>query len=103
MWGFYNSRDRITAYKIFDSILNVDIAKKFSKPKNKNRKGADQEFLTKYVYPYLREQSIIHDSFLCASYGGAKAFPTKRVGDCFVGVLICAKFSFLKKQLKFYF
>ncbi len=86
MWGFYNSRDRLIASKIFDSVLNVDIAKKYSSKRTKNRKGADQEFLTKYVHPHLKGNAIVHDSFLCQSYGGdGKAFPTQRIGDCFVG------------------
>ena len=50
----------------------------------KSPKGADQHFLTQHVYPFVKSNSIIHDSYLCTSYGG-DGFPTKRIGNCFIG------------------
>ena len=84
MWGFYNSRDFFMANSIFDLILNVNMAKKCSMRKCKNKYNGDQNFLKQYVYPKIKRRSTVHDSFKCALYGG-EPFPTKRKGDCFVG------------------
>jgi len=84
MWGFYNSRDLLMANSIFDLILNVNMAKKYSSNKCKNEYNGDQNFLKKHVYPRIKRRSIVHDSFTCALYGG-DPFPTKRIGDCFIG------------------
>ena len=84
MWGFFNSRDPLLANTLFNLILNVNIAKKYSPFKQKNKYNGDQNFLKQYVYPKIKRRSIVHDSFTCALYGG-EPFPTKRTGDCFVG------------------
>ena len=83
MWGFYNSRDRNLANKIFDLIKNPKIANVYNKNLT-SPKGRDQHFLKDYVYPLVKNKSIVHDSFLCVRFGG-DPFPTKRVGDCFLG------------------
>jgi hypothetical protein len=83
MWGFFNQRNRKLAKKIFQLIVNKDISSTYNK-NFESSKGADQNFLNDYVYKHLKSNSIIHDSYLCKSYGGS-AFPTKRIGDCFVG------------------
>ena len=85
MWGFYNSRDRLMANSIFEFILDVNLAKKYSPIKYKNKYNGDQIFLKQYVYSKIKRNSTIHDSFTCPFYGG-DAFPTKRIGDCFVGI-----------------
>lgn len=36
------------------------------------------------VYPQVQSSAIVHDSYLCSSFGGGP-FPTKRLGDCFIG------------------
>jgi hypothetical protein len=36
------------------------------------------------VYPLVKSNAIVHDSYLCKSFGGG-AFPTRRLGDCFIG------------------
>ena len=93
MWGFYNSRNRVIAEDIFNSILNVNLARKFSPFKYKNKYNGDQIFLKQLVYPKIKRNSTIHDSFTCTFYGG-DAFPTKRIGDCFVG----NEFSFFYRK-----
>ena len=80
MWGFYNSRDRNLANKIFDLIKNPEISKTYLK----SSKVGDQKFLKEYVYDLVKEKSIAHDSYACFLYG-SDPFPTKRVGNCFVG------------------
>lgn len=44
----------------------------------------DQIFLSRYVYSLAKLNSIAHDSYSCAKFGGTP-FPTKRKGNCFVG------------------
>ena len=84
MWGFYNSRNRYLANKIFDLVIDKKISKAYSKATNKNRYGADEKFLSKYVFPLIKGNSTIHDSFMCTQLGG-EPFPTRRLGDCFIG------------------
>ena len=88
MWGFYSARDRNLANRIFEQFTNKQIASQFNADL-KSPKGADQNFLSQYVYPSIRTNSITHDSYLCASYGGSP-FPTRRLGDCYIGgVTVC--------------
>lgn len=46
------------------------------------QKGLDQTMLTKWVWPKVKEHSVVHDSYLCKklSFGGVrpKPFPTRR-------------------------
>jgi hypothetical protein len=90
MWGICNIRDHYFANKIFSTLIDPTVSKAFNPPNKKNRRGSDQPFLRKYVYPFIKENSITHDSYLCKLYGG-KAFPSQRQGNCFVGML---KFNF---------
>jgi hypothetical protein len=82
MWGFYNSRNRILARKIFQSISDKNIAINYNSVLNK--KGLDQLFLDHFVYWLIYNDAIVHDSFSCRYLGGAP-FPTRRVGLCHVG------------------
>jgi hypothetical protein len=83
MWGFFNARNRLLAYKIFRRIL-YPINTFFYNHKNESPKGADQSFLNDYVYDLIKSNSTIHDSFYCHVYGG-EPWPTQRLGNCFVG------------------
>ena len=83
MWGFNSARNRNLANQIFQVIIDKSISANFN-ANLQSPKGQDQFFLTQYVYPSLRQNSIIHDSYLCMAYGG-DAFPTKRQGNCYVG------------------
>ncbi len=84
MWGFYNQRDRNLSKQIFNDIIDQNIAKQYnSRPINS--KGQDQFFLSSYVYQKIKKNSVIHDSYLCLMYNDSEPFPTKRVGNCFVG------------------
>ncbi len=87
MWGFYNSRDQAIAEQIYFLIVNKEIALKFNKVVN--QKGQDQNFLTQYVYPLIKNKSVVHDSYLCMTFGG-EPFPTRRIGLCHVGQYIYA-------------
>ena len=41
--------------------------------------GADQNLLTKYVWPWVKNQAMSHDSYLCLKYPNTQPFPTKRL------------------------
>ena len=83
MWGFYNSRNRNLANTIFDLIINPEIGSLYNQNLNSPR-GQDQYFLRDYVYPLVKNDSIVHDSYFCHKLGG-DPFPTQRVGNCFIG------------------
>ena len=85
MWGFYNERNRILAKEIFRKIIDTKIAGKYHKNGTETKRGPDQFFLNDHVYPILKSQSIIHDSYCCVHYEGSKPFPSERVGSCFIG------------------
>ena len=81
MWGFRNEMDRSLANKIYALMMSPQISSNY---KHNNEKGHDQFFLGQHVYPYINENAVVHDSFLCKSFGGG-AFPTQRVGMCHIG------------------
>jgi hypothetical protein len=83
MWGFYNQRNRDLAKKIFKSILHPINSLIYNFYEN-SPKNNDQIYLTRNVYHHIKYNSIVHDSFLCETYGGYP-FPSKRFGNCFVG------------------
>ncbi len=83
MWGFNSALGRSLANEIFKRILDSKTASKFNS-NNESPKGHDQFFLSDYVYPLIHKKSIIHDSYLCKGFGGGP-WPTKRIGNCFVG------------------
>ena len=83
MWGFYNSRDRKTAKKIFNHILNKFLWIKYNQD-GKHQRGFDQFFLKDFVFPLIKSNSMIHDSYTCQNLQGI-GFPSKRIGNCYVG------------------
>ena len=84
MWGFHRSRKQNLANHISSLILDPEISKQF---KQQNGKGLDQSFLSQYIYPLIKEKSMIHDSYFCQLYDtkNSKPFPSRRIGNCFVG------------------
>ncbi len=52
-----------------------------------DRYGIDQDILARHVYPKVRRDSLIHDSFCKYEVGSAK-FPGQRVGGEFVGEVV---------------
>ena len=44
----------------------------------RNHYGADQNLLTKYVWPWVKNQAVSHDSYLCKKYPNTRPFPTRR-------------------------
>lgn len=84
MWGFRNSLNRELADQLFLKMIDKSVSKQYNKLKNK--KGTDQNFLSKYVYPLVKSTATIHDSYLCKKYKDSIPFPSPREGACFVGL-----------------
>ena len=88
MWGFYSARNRNLANQIYAKFTDKQITARYNAGM-KSPKGGDQQFLSEHVYSILQTNSVMHDSYLCAAYGGSP-FPTRRVGDCYIGgVTVC--------------
>lgn len=49
--------------------------------------GVDQYFLTRYVYPFVKKDACIHDSYFCYERH-SRPFPSPRDGGGFVGEII---------------
>ena len=86
MWGYYNSRNKKNSKLIFEKILDKQLSRKYNGDL-KSPKGADQFFLSAHVYPLIKHEAIVHDSYLCKNYEHSSPFPTRRVGACFVGMV----------------
>jgi hypothetical protein len=78
-----NSIDRNLSAEIFERIIDPTIAVAYNLNRT-SRRGEDQHFLAKHVYPLIRNVSMYHDSFRCNETGGVP-WPSKRKGNCFVG------------------
>lgn len=86
MWGYKNWLNRQMGDQILADILNKDIASQYN-GLEVNSKGADQIFLNDYVYQRIKSNSTIHDSHLCVIYQDSTPWPTRRLGDCYVGLV----------------
>ena len=83
MWGIYNDRDRPLANQIFQQIIDLQTSYKYNF--YKNQLNQDESFLSKFVYPLLRTNSIIQDSYTCLLHNDSQAFPTQLTGACHIG------------------
>ncbi|RNA07108.1 hypothetical protein BpHYR1_028042 [Brachionus plicatilis] len=86
MWGLKTHLDRLGSKFIFNQIVDKIFSKKFN-PNSKSPKGYDQVFLATSVYDYIIYSSLEHDSYLCNFFPTSKPFPTRRIGNCFVGCI----------------
>ena len=82
MWGFYKSKNISLANRIYNLVINKTLANRYKKV---NDRWSDQFFLRDYVYSLIKNDSIIHDSYLCSFYLDSIPFPTQRISNCFVG------------------
>jgi hypothetical protein len=81
MWGVRNKLDRNMSNYIFEKTVDKAIAAMYiNQPK-----GLDQSFLATYFYNQLRSNSVIHDSHLCQMYHDSTPWPSRRIGDFYVG------------------
>ena len=102
MWGAgkgnnYNNFLKEELDKVFkDMISESGRLYKLALLRNNKGKGIDQTLLARRVWPYAKNDSVIHDSYTCHKRGlrgtDIRPFPTKRlqqrhnyVGDYFVG------------------
>lgn len=86
MWGLKVKKARKFGKELYEKIIDKNVTSKYN-PKLAHTRGYDQDFLADYAYEKLRSESIIHDSFLCNNFSDSKPWPTKRIGDCFVGII----------------
>lgn len=42
--------------------------------------------LQNYLWPLIKENALVHDSYTCAMFPGSMPFPTQRVNHTFVGM-----------------
>jgi hypothetical protein len=82
-WGLYNSRNRQKSETIYGLVKNPDVAKNYHNKGQPMRKGNDQDFLGQHVYPVMKDNCIVHDGYLCQSFGG-QPWPSKRQGNCYI-------------------
>jgi hypothetical protein len=81
MWGFYNKRNILISNKIYSLMINKEITKSYNFG---NKKLVDQYFLRDHVFPLVKNDAIIHDSYNCERLGG-NPFPSRRIGLCHIG------------------
>jgi hypothetical protein len=93
MWGFRPACNRALSHFILGKLQNTTIMKEYM------GKG-DQSFLLNELWPFVKNDSIIHDSFHCQRFqDNSKPFPTRRPSvkgsNIFVGcVKPCAENQF---------
>ena len=80
MWDFNNFKNRTFADQLFMIFVNKSISTEFGETKR-----ADQVFLARVVYPLVKSNSTIHDSFCCKRFNDSILFPTKRKDLFFIG------------------
>jgi hypothetical protein len=72
MWGFQSVFNRHISRLIFDKLQNATLV-------NRYVGYGDQPFLLNELWPLVKNDSIIHDSYHCQRFNvTAKPFPTKR-------------------------
>ena len=87
LWGFFTHNERQLAKYLFNIILDKFIANYYT---NFNR--PDEVVLEKYFWPFIINNSTIHDSYYCStvSYGSTQPFPIERTpSNCYVGQIGC--------------
>ena len=75
LWGFYSARNKLIAQHIYSLIVNKTVSKIYKQP---GEKWSDQNFLNNHVYDLIKNDSVIHDSYLCSFYKDSEPFPTQR-------------------------
>jgi hypothetical protein len=84
MWGCRPALNRTFAAHALGKMLDRPLVNQYGG-------RGDQRFLTDHIWPSIQEQIIVHDSFLCTSFGkNAQPWPTRRQhpsneSGCFVG------------------
>jgi hypothetical protein len=84
MWGYKNFKNRYYGKDIIDGLLDRNLFADYVNEGNAKR-GYDQYFLREYVYNDLKNNSVIHDSYLCEMYKDSTPFLSQRQGSCFIG------------------
>ena len=78
----YNKVLKDKFIEIFKNMLN-ESRELYSKLQHSMRKGIDQRLLAKHIWPYAKDDSVIHDSYTCKRSDlrgtGIRPFPTRRL------------------------
>lgn len=75
LWCYRNSKNRVLASRITRLILdNADRRT----PMQEVEMGNDQIILKKFMWPFVRNDTLQHDSYLCKRYKGTTPYPSKR-------------------------
>ena len=84
-WGFASVRNRSLATQIYSLMVNPIEASAFNE-KMENEKNCDQTFLRDKIWPLVKANATIHDSYLCKRFPSSKPYPTRRtIPSCYVG------------------
>ena len=84
-WCFRTKKNISTSFQILKLILSKASYRKL-RNKTTDLKWEDQNILKKYVWPLIKNDSILHDSYYCKLYPGSIPFPTQRnIDKAFVG------------------
>jgi len=74
MWGCRNG-----------ILRNINITEEIHKWNRYGRKGVDQDFLGKVIYPLIKNRAMEHSEFNLSFGGEIRNFPTERVNYEFIG------------------
>ena len=87
MWGFYNERNRTIANKVYRLLVDREISYNY---KRNNKRGMDQAYPIRYIFPFIREVTMTHDSYFCMTReyktGEKRPFSVRRDGACWIGL-----------------
>ncbi|XP_065656604.1 uncharacterized protein LOC136082000 isoform X2 [Hydra vulgaris] len=85
MWCYRNKLNRELGIKIAQLCIENSMHRNPIK-QEEAKKGDDQNILTRHIWPLIRQNLFIHDSYLCHTDKISESFPTKRdVSGEFVG------------------
>jgi hypothetical protein len=85
MGGLYNARDRFKSSLIYSKLIDEKISAVFHTKGTPYIKSRDQDFLSDHVYPIIRDNMLVHDSYFCQHFKDSVPFSTQRQGGCHIG------------------
>ena len=80
MGNKYNKFTSDKANEVFDKIIKLTSKPNLGKAW---KLGPDQDALNAFIWPYAKQDSVVHDSYLCKRYPSTdiRPFPTRRVHE----------------------
>jgi hypothetical protein len=80
LWGAANIRARYSLFDIFQPVLLPPIARLYTGL-------GDQDFLTDFIWPKVKQHSLSFDSYFCTWHGGRPFLSQRPKGYCFLGCI----------------